>query len=112
MSDYTPTTEEVRDAVAYDGDFYESNGDWIVLRDDIAACFDRWLAAHDAEVYQRGREDEGREIAEAIFNEHAAVTFPNPTDPHRNGFFLGLQRARDIAEGFQRIAGARGDGAE
>ena len=65
---------------------------------------------HDA--YQRGREDEGREIAEAIFNEHAAVTFPNPTDLHRNGFFLGLQRARDIAEGFQRIAAARGDGAE
>ena len=53
MSDYTPTTEEVRDAVAYDGDFYESNGDWIVLRDDIAACFDRWLAAHDQETCDR-----------------------------------------------------------
>ena len=66
MSDYTPTTEQVRDAVAYDGDFYESNGDWIVLRDDIAACFDRWLAAHDAEVHQRGREAAAEAVEDAL----------------------------------------------
>ena len=91
MSDYTPTTEQVRDAVAYDGDFYESNGDWIVLRDDIAACFDRWLAAHDAEVHQRGREAAAKAVEADIRGNNAVYDLG---DTHIEGI----------------IAAARGEG--
>lgn len=53
MSDYTPTTEEIREYV-------ETGGEprpWVVLDEAEksrekarAAAFDRWLTAHDAEV--------------------------------------------------------------
>ena len=52
MSDYTPTTEQLREAWAsrYDGehayaDYEEKSGYW--------REFDRWLAEHDAEVVAR-----------------------------------------------------------
>lgn len=93
MSDYTPMTDEVREGFALDRSGYLSGSEG-------AAEFDRWLAARDAEV----RADEREKCAEAIFNEEqVAMRRPNPTDPFRNGFILGLQRARDIAA-------ARGDG--
>lgn len=50
-SDYTPTTETIRDRIVSSN---YTQGD----QPDLGAAFDRWLAAHDAEVYQRGREDE------------------------------------------------------
>ena len=45
MSDYTPTTEEVRDGygAAY---WYESDRDEVRKREG----FDRWLTQHDAEI--------------------------------------------------------------
>lgn len=54
MSDYTPTTEQVRD-LWVDGLFEGIAGDEAVTdadwdKDRRAAQFDRWLAAHDAEV--------------------------------------------------------------
>jgi hypothetical protein len=39
MTDYTPTTDEVREAYIWD-------------EEDYAAEFDRWLAAHDKEVIE------------------------------------------------------------
>lgn len=59
MSDYTPITEEVKNG-------WISNCWEFCHRDsldemDYSEQFDRWLAAHDAEVYERGREDADRE---------------------------------------------------
>lgn len=53
MSDYTPTTHEVgfRYALGCDTVLPQTN------RELRLAESDRWLAAHDAEVYQRGRKD-------------------------------------------------------
>ncbi len=52
MSDYTPTTEEIQSRYVYAADF--------TVNEEVDAWgeFDRWLAAHDTEVYKRGREDE------------------------------------------------------
>ena len=46
MSDYTPTTDEVRDAYVDTG--WAADGSLSDPRDPDE--FDRWLAAHDAEV--------------------------------------------------------------
>ena len=46
MSDYTRTTEQVRDEWADTG--WEADGSLGFRRDPVV--FDRWLAAHDAEV--------------------------------------------------------------
>lgn len=51
MSDYTPTTDDVREdyiSGRYDP-YNEDNADWGTLREQ----FDRWLVAHDAELLER-----------------------------------------------------------
>ena len=52
MSKYTPTTEDVRD-------FLRQQAAVGFIADERVEQFDRWLAAHDAEVYQRARKDAG-----------------------------------------------------
>ena len=49
MSDYTPTTEQVRDGYRYDpvAEYYGPITPHHVIN---GRAFDRWLAAHDAEV--------------------------------------------------------------
>ena len=54
-SDYMPTTEDVRNR------YWINDGDWACLED--AAAFDRWLAAHDAEV-RRATVDRVLEVLE------------------------------------------------
>lgn len=54
--EYTPTTEAVR----RDYIFAQGSNDTGEQRLE-GEEFDRWLAAHDAEVFQRGREDVARE---------------------------------------------------
>lgn len=49
MSDYTLTTENIRD---------EYSDGWEYRRE----MFDIWLAAHDAEVYRRAREDAAKAV--------------------------------------------------
>ena len=46
MSEYVPTTEQVRGAYARAGFLPVSDGE----RNERRAAFDRWLAAHDREV--------------------------------------------------------------
>lgn len=46
MSDYTPTTEEVRDWIAWSDQPRDRFGG----PESAAEAFDRWIAAHDAEV--------------------------------------------------------------
>lgn len=90
MSDYTPTTEEVREAAGGSLNYITSDE------------FDRWLAAHDAEV----RADEREESARRVFDEEQKVNpilWRDPTNPHLSGVLRGLQRARDL------LAAARGE---
>ena len=49
-SDYTPTTDEVREAWLTAE--YEER-DWSTSDDDLRAEFDRWLAEHDRKVAER-----------------------------------------------------------
>jgi len=62
--DYTPTTEEMRDYVSIGGEPQPWNPPSRALDDARAAAFDRWLAAHDAEV------------TEALRTEVARLTLP------------------------------------
>lgn len=48
MSEYTPTTKDVREVWIYAQDITHDEGE-----DFHGAEFDRWLAAHDAEVRAR-----------------------------------------------------------
>ena len=55
MSDHTPTTEEVRES-------YARSRFWPAAQDPArAAFFDRWLAAHDAEVRAAALAEQGVE---------------------------------------------------
>ncbi len=51
MIDYTPTTDEVRACYSYRADWQS--------QEDVEA-FDRWLAAHDAEIMQQAYELAGK----------------------------------------------------
>ena len=98
MSDiYTPTIHEVR-AGFRDGQSFVDVGD-----------FDRWLAAHDAEV----RAEVANEIAGTIWAEEQEANkavWKEPTNRYANGALAGLQWARTSAEKVR--AAARGEGAK
>lgn len=59
MSSYTPTTEEI----------VKNVHDYVTL---APSEFDRWLIEHDAEVYQRGREDAAKAV-EALRDPSIAI---------------------------------------
>lgn len=61
MSDYTPTTEDIRNAYM-SGDWNDNPTDDDAMKRHFAAKFDRWLTAHDAEV----RADEREKVAQRI----------------------------------------------
>ena len=48
MSDYIPTTDEVRERFSLDAKYGDP-----VFEDSLRAEFDRWLAQHDAEIMQQ-----------------------------------------------------------
>lgn len=54
MSDYTPTTEQVRDEYVY-GQLGRATSSR-VTEESLGGEFDRWLAKHDAEVAARALE--------------------------------------------------------
>ncbi|PZE23872.1 hypothetical protein [Curtobacterium sp. MCBD17_028] len=77
--EYTPTTEQVRE------NYYASPGviEWEASR---AAAFDRWLAAHEAEVRASvqvpTREQIDTAVGAVLFN---ASNYPRPAVPHIAG---------------------------
>lgn len=85
MSEYTPTTDEIRE-------YIETGGEprpWVELDEAEkarekarVAAFDRWLAAHDAEV----RADEAAQWAQAVI------------DSGKQGERIGAARAGVVAE--------------
>lgn len=82
MTEYTPTTEEVKDTHrrGVSGDRYPTrNGE----RRNPDAEFDRWLAARDAERDRQVAErawDEGRRAQIAHVDEWVAAQIPNSVD--------------------------------
>lgn len=71
MSDYTPTTEEIREYVEEGGEVRpwiapddEAEGRLAKLRGE---AFDRWLAAHDAAVARESAASAWDEAVAAIF---------------------------------------------
>ena len=66
MSEYTPTTEEVRDSLVYLNKYYarqraDVDVDLLVVESETAAQFDRWLAEYtrvkQAEAWERNSEE-------------------------------------------------------
>lgn len=72
MSDYTPTTEEVRDKyVGFD----------LSHTDDCTECpaeFDRWLAVHDAIIRADEREQAAHRVAKAIKHNRSCIVEDAP----------------------------------
>jgi hypothetical protein len=105
MTDYTPTTDTVRNMFSYDGRVDTQNPNFV-------AAFDRWLAAHDKEVLEMaalGVEQMLPWYAEEIFPPFTA----DETNVSRDR--VSAQVARHlialIAEGVREIAAAiRGEG--
>jgi len=60
MTDYTPTTAEVRERFI-DGFPMDT---WAVARDECGRDFDRWLAQHDAEVAATALRDAADSVSE------------------------------------------------
>ena len=94
MSDrFIPTTDLVRDCYA------QYINDYIATPEEGHKWFDRWLAAHDAEVYQRGRED----AAKAVGAVPIAAAYYDMRGNSGEDMEYAIKRA---------IAAARGDGAK
>lgn len=95
MSEYTPTTEEVKRWFAGAVDEYRC--DTGLSYEEAEQGFDRWLAAHGEQT----RADERRLIAAAIRDrEHGWC--PGASANFKRGFVLGLRAAAQIAEGDNR----------
>lgn len=90
MSEYTPTTEEIREYVTQGGDprpwVSPDDPEEVRLSAGRAAAFDRWLAARDREVAAKAW-DEG---ARHVYTEGGKCSFardgdPCPYNPYREG---------------------------
>lgn len=63
MSDYVPTTDEVRDSLVYLNKYYAKqygDVDLLVVGSETAAQFDRWLAEVEREAAARALEEAAR----------------------------------------------------
>lgn len=81
MTDYTPTTDEVRKA------YVHANADTELQIDKWETVFDRWLAAHDAEV----RADEREQAAKRVHHRMEAMQ----ADPDDIPFVEAAARGED-----------------
>lgn len=79
------TTEEMCESITFE------------MGDLFGQVFDSWLAEHDAEVYQRGREEAAKNV-EAVAEPFFLTRF-NPIDEDAWAVFVNI------------LATARGDGA-
>ncbi len=95
MSDYTPTTENIRSCYVYATEGYD--GGLAIPEQQSKAEFDRWLAAHDAEVASKAW-DEGVSVAlnHAIRNEDGVTLRLEHLDgrPWGNPHQTGTEEAR------------------
>ena len=106
MSDWTPTTEQVRDGYRYDAE-YEYHNPLSTEHVRLGRAFDRWLAAHDAQV----RAEERERIAQAIVDELARTTAtarPEACEYADEGYCHTEAREQAL-EDAARIARASGD---
>ena len=73
MSEYVPTTEEVRDNYTYGA---SACGCCAEYRDEDYKKFDLWLAAHDAEVSAKALSDASREWRTHVNASEASYVCP------------------------------------
>ena len=85
MSDYTPTTDEVREVWQYDQQEVDMEG-WVTVSfDEAGQSFDRWLTAHDAEVVEHTtharplptRDEIARAIYDALSGKYGDFNMPH-----------------------------------
>ena len=89
MSDYTPTTEQVRNSVILNLDMSET---------DTVSAFDRWLASVKAEAMETGYNlgfvdgvkqskaeawDEGHDAGESDYRNRVSIDEPKVPNPYR-----------------------------
>ena len=91
MSDFTPTTEQVRDGFRFDPEDEWRDPVGAVMRAiEAGRAFDRWLAAHDAEL----RAQIAADVAHAI--DTHVMTWDETTAPHvRKGWRIARSIALD-----------------
>lgn len=70
--EYTPTTGQVRNRYASGRRILDARDACLTPVGELDAEFDRWLAAHDAEIRRDEREKVARELREAL-NRHPKV---------------------------------------
>ena len=103
MSDFTPTTEQVRDGYRYDTeDEYRDPIGAPQRSAEAGRAFDRWLEAHDAELRERiARElvDEAQAMTRSSTHLLGGSSEKNAT--YRTGICDGLTGAARIARGEQ-----------
>ena len=103
MSNFTPTTQQVRDGFRFDPeDEWRDPVGAIMRAIEAGRAFDRWLAAHDAEL----REQIARELvdeAQAMtrFSAHLLGGSSEKNAAYRMGICDGLTGAARIARGEQ-----------
>ena len=91
MSDYTPTTEEVREDYALGLNEGVGAG-WY---DEHRVEFDRWLAAHDAEKRAEWEAEQRERIASEIEAEGADTSDGLYYDAYINGLRRAIEIVRD-----------------
>ena len=72
MSDYTPITEVIRDAVAFPR---ERLGEPRPIKPE---AFDRWLEQVKAEAWAEGHEAAAMRVPEGVWHDTASPRTPNP----------------------------------
>ena len=74
MSDYTPTTEVIRHALAFPR---ERLGEPRPIKPE---AFDRWLKQVKVEAWEEGHEAAAMRVPEGVWHD---VTAPRPVNPYR-----------------------------
>lgn len=75
MTDYTPTTEQVRNAYVRG-----MRDTFIASAGEHREEFDRWVAAHDAEARNSVQPPSREQIAEAIWDDSLLLELPENLD--------------------------------
>ena len=92
MSDYTPMTEEVREAYAT----HRFNA-YATYRGTSLDEFDQWLAAHDAEIRADEREQAAQRVAKAIKHNRSCIVEDAPDCWCERSIAIAAARGEDIS---------------
>lgn len=81
MSDWTPTSQQVRDGYRYDPEYDYYNPLQAGANAELRGlAFDRWLEQVKAEAWEEGHEAAAMRVPEGVWHD---VATPRPANPYR-----------------------------